>query len=613
MDIDAKRDARLVNIAGVLGSMFARLALGEILLLFVTQCLMIPKEDWALVQSVIPLTAAFQLLSAYLAEHYRRRKALSLGCFAVSRLAVPAIVLLPFITGKSDRTFQLYYMAVALISLYAISGVGESSWLSWIADIVPQEQRGWFLSTRYKWTTAFGLAAGFCASRLVDVVGPANRWSYLITFGVAFIVGELDLIIHARVADRPMPETEERARLVTLLAAPWRDSGFRNLMLQRMIVAFGDSCVGPFAYMYLFEDLHLSVTHLFLLTATFEICGALSLDFWRRTGERIGYRTVYLITHTLYGLGIIYWWFLPRDQFYLLMLILLAARVYLGFAYGGLMLAVGTLNLNTAPEKHRSTYFAQVMVMISLSSALGIFFGRWIFLHTNPLTEVNYWGTKLTGAHVLIGLFGLFRLLTIRVFFNKIPDPKSEVAMPRLSRILQANPLRIVPALMELPPPLSAERRAEHVTEVIQQMPTHQRERLEEAIRQVLRDRVSAEDEFYSVVGRERLSRGRGLARLTDELATLAAHHMRPSRARAVARHIQRLYEEGEHAACSRIVQRLARRAAARLPSPVAESARSVIDALAEPVRHREELSDVAVLLAVYACLQILREPHERR
>ena len=121
------------------------------------------------------------------------------------------------------------------------------------------------------------------------------------------------------------------------------------------------------------------------------------LFLWREIGERVGYRTVALISGVLSGVGVLYWWFLPHGNFRAFFTMLIFARVFFGMVSAGSMLAISTLNMNVAPEKHRSTYFAQVTTVIALASAAGIYCGRFIYLPAQPFCGGEFFGPKGPG------------------------------------------------------------------------------------------------------------------------------------------------------------------------------------------------------------------------
>ncbi len=608
-----KKDIFLINTAGVMGVIYWRLALGEILLYFVTKCLGISKEDWALVASILPVASVLHFASAYLAEHLGHRKLLSLTCFAVARLAVPAIMIVPFITRPEDTTLRLYYLAAALIAHASITALGASAWLSWVADIVPSDHRGRFWSTRMAtqalFDNAFFIAAGVLLAW--PRFSPEKPLGYLLVFGFAFLMGELDLLIHAFVPDRPMPPPEERVRFSTLLVGPWRHGGFRNLMVFRVVNTFGAGVVGPFAFMYMIEELGLSTFWVAVLFSINSLASVIAVDLWRKIGDRVGYRTVASISLTMSATGLIYWWFLPKGQLVLVLCVMAVAKVWHGAAVSGWMLSVNTLNMDVAPEKHRSVYFAQVTVVLALVLGLSTFCGRAIYIQFNPRLPVYFLGTQMTGLHVLLGVFALLRFLAVKVFLPRVPEAKAEAALPRIERLLRTNAFRIFPTLLFLERPPASYDRAEYTESIRELVPGSADGGLHPAVRSVLQDPVHQEREFYSALDHERDRRGKGLERLLAEAAESAELHIAPARARAAVKRITRLYGKGDLAACLRTIHRLAHRTADRWNSSTAGSALLVIDALADNARAGGPCDETAVLLAVYAYLQIVREPEK--
>ncbi|MFH1731433.1 MAG: MFS transporter [Planctomycetota bacterium] len=614
MDRQVKRDIWLVNIAGVVGSVYFTLALGEILVLFVTRCLNIPKETWTLVAAAVSLTGVLHLVSAYLTEHFRRRKLMSLTCFALARLAVPAIALLPFITGEGEGDVRLLFLAVALVTRAGLDALGASAWFSWVADIVPSEHRGRFFAIRHAMVTFVNIVPLVFAGRLIDAFGQDNPSGYLIVFGIAFVIGELDLVIHSFVRDRPMPEHEESPWSLSMLAAPWRHAGFRNLMIFQMLNTFGVGLLGPFPLMYRVEELGMTAMWITGMTAVHLAFSVPGSFLWRAAGERVGYRTVFVICQTMIATGMIYYMFLPQGRPAVFLTVMAVAQVWHAIAWGGSILAGSVLTMNVAPEKHRSMYFAQVTAVLGLMGALGLCSGRFIYIYTNPASDIflPLIGTKLTGTHVIIGCFAILNIIAVRIFRHRIPDTKADAAMPRIERILRTNTLRILPALLPLGRLLPPEEKKKHVGLMRELMNGSARGALKESLDHVLETTVGAEDELHGIIGKEQLREGRGMRRMLTEILESASMHVSPVTAKASAWRIQRLYDEHDVAGCLRAVRRLARRVAERIDTPKAAAAFNIIEAIVEVHLNRPEPQSDAALLAVYACLQMVREPERQ-
>jgi hypothetical protein len=605
MDASAKKDIRTVILCGVMGSLYTRLTVGAIPLLFITKCLRVPKTEWALAAALIPLSSALHLGSAVLTERLRRRKALSLICFALGRLATPAIAILPFLRGITDTRTRVFYLGAAFLARGACNALGTSAWLSWVTDIVPEKERGRYYAIRLALNTLIAVTVMFSAGRVIDLFGKEDPLGYVLVFAFAFFLGELDLLIHARVPDRPMPEHPDRPGLWTMIATPWRHAGFRSLMLYRSVMVFGNGMTGLFAIMYLEEQLGLSATGILGLQAVLMLCQAPSFFLWRRIGERVGYRTVAQIAATLAGVGIVYWWFLPHGNLPVLFTVLVLARVYFGVVSAGTMLSNSTLNMNVAPEKHRSTYFAQVTTIVALAMAAGVYCGRQIFVLLEPTYGGEFLGTQLTPLHVLIGLLGLVRILSIRLFYRSIPDARAEAALPRIDRVLRTNALRVFPMLLPLERPVSTERRAQRIESIKNLIPEPDR-RVEHALEHVLKDAVHDEDEFIGILDRVRDRRARDVEPMVSEIADAAPDQLPPAK----ADRIKALLSRQELAACLRTITRLAREAADGRASPRTGPARFVIDQLAARYADTDPPEE-AVQIALYAYLQVVRG-HQR-
>jgi MFS family permease len=640
MDARTRRDIRLVICAGVLGALYVNLTKGPPLVLFATRCLRIDPADWQLAISIIPLAGVVHLVSAVITERLRRRKLLSLTCFAVSRLATLAMLLVPFVTGQKDLQVRLVYLVAALLFRVGVTNLGVSAWLSWVTDIVPESARGRYYAARLAMNTLLASVVPFLGALIIDHYGKSEPWGYVLVFGGVFILGELDLLIHAFVPDRPMDAVVERTRLWPLLAKPWRHAGFRSLMLYRSLRMFANGLAAVFVVAYLDRTLGLSSAAIIGLVGVMTLAQAPSYFLWRRIGDRVGYRTVLHVTAVLSGIGILYWWFLPAGNRPIQLAVLIGARLFFGFIAAGLLLGQHTLNMNVAPQEHRSMYYAQVTTVISLATALGLFCGRLIYGALDAWSPILFGGeylalfcgTVLTPLHFLIGLIGLLRIASIQLFYQRIPDERAELALPRIQRLLRTNPLRVFPTLIPLDRPLSPRQRERHVESMKQVVPDHRQDELDGPLRTVLNDDVRGEEELHGIVEHTRRAhrrgieqtggqphemrrehlrqhRGRGIRRVTNQIAESAAIHLSPVRARAAARRLRRQYAHGELGRCVQTVHRLAHRTASGWCSLTAQAALRLIDALDERASADEEIEEEAVLLALYAYLQIVREP----
>lgn len=453
-----ERDTRLMNSGASLGTIYIRLAHAELLLLFVTRCLGMPKEQWAGICAILPLANILHILGSYLTEKLRHRKWLYGVPFLLARFAVPAIMVLPFLHGTPG--FNYYYLLIALFIHAGLCSMGMSPWYSWIADIVPPGSRGRFWSKRFIATNACDAVFMILGGVMLDYFaarnggGYANPHSYLIIFGFAFVVGQIDIILHLLVKERRMHVQEEPLKFVKLTLEPWTHKDYRKFMFARAFMAIMDGTMAaPFAALYLFDEIGFSATDYGIMMMLFLFANTVCFHYWQKFGDRVGYRTVLTASSTVAGVFVVMWWFLPYKHIGICFFSIALSFMMAGVGMSGVNLAFNTLALNVAPEKNRSMFSGQVAVVYAIGVAFAIFLVRLLYVYTNPTTEIVLWGTKITGVHAVVGVLALTRIIGGMWVVKMIPDRRSEQAAPILANMLRKNPLRILKIMEGAPVP----------------------------------------------------------------------------------------------------------------------------------------------------------------
>src|SRR4051812_5299337 len=82
------------------------------------------------------LTNVFQLLSIWLVQKYRNRRAISVICSFFARVPLFAIGALPFFFSENAGISALLFF---LFFHYFFTSVSGASWNSWIKDLVPDK------------------------------------------------------------------------------------------------------------------------------------------------------------------------------------------------------------------------------------------------------------------------------------------------------------------------------------------------------------------------------------------------------------------------------------------------------------------------------------------
>ena len=372
------------------------------------------------------------------------------------------MLLLPFVTARADLSTRATLLALILVGGACLNHLASAAWLSWVADVVPSERRSEFYSGRFVLTTATSLVVYLGAGVAIDALGLTNPWSYVIVGGAGFVLGQVDLLIHSLVPEKAMPPRPDRIRWTEVVRIPWQNRGFRNFLLSQGFFACVGSFIGPFIVMYQVDELGLEATWVCGLMAIMMFASMVFYPFWRLVGRRLGFRAVYHLGWFGATVSTIPWFFLLYEHRSVFLPVLIVMHVFFGFFYSAVGLSTSTLNMDLAPEKSRSAYFAAMLMVMALAMSLGMLCGRWIYLATNPWST-EWLGTKLTGLHAILFVRIVLRLGWLATLTGKLPEPYGPVARPRFAHLLRGNPFVLFPTLLALERPASERRRVRQI------------------------------------------------------------------------------------------------------------------------------------------------------
>ena len=177
-----------------------------------------------------------QIPAILLVERLRRRKAIAVPSWMLAQLLWFPIALIPVfmdIPGSGAVSVLL-----GLIGMRGVlSALTNCSWNGWVRDLVPQEVLARYFSRRLAFATAAAAVFGLAASFFVDFWRgqlPSEEsiygYTYVMLFGALFL-GLASPILMARIPEPLMlAATPPRQSLAELIAPPFKDRNFRQLM-----------------------------------------------------------------------------------------------------------------------------------------------------------------------------------------------------------------------------------------------------------------------------------------------------------------------------------------------------------------------------------------------
>ncbi|MBD2304353.1 MFS transporter [Chroococcidiopsis sp. FACHB-1243] len=398
------------TIDGVFAAIFSSVTSGVLLTNFLLQLGANPLEV-GMLSSIPMLTSLLQPLGAYLAERSSSRHFFCWWTFIPARLLwlIP-IAGICWIVWFNTNSHQL--VSLTLVTIFAsniLAGLGTSSWLSWMAALVPHRLRGRYFGLRNSAASLTTLIAVPLAGFAISILPGSTIQGYGIVLGLGIIAGILSLACQNFMVDvnpqLPPPSllspSKSNALAVAEVIQPppifslFRDLNFVKFLLYFGLWAFAVNLIVPFYNLYLLDNLKLDLNWVSLYTSLHAGTNLVMLLIWGKLADRLGNRPLLLIVGILVGVLPLFWLGTGNN---LLSLWLWLPLIHLvkGSLWAAIDLCSNNIQMELAPKSHPSSYFAIAAATAGVFGALG--------------TTV---GSQLTTLDAIGGLPGVFIISTI--------------------------------------------------------------------------------------------------------------------------------------------------------------------------------------------------------
>lgn len=385
-----------------------------------------------LLAAIGPLAQLVQFPAIYLVERIQNRRLISVVATLVARSMWLWIAALPLLFSG---TTVLTLLLVGLVLHNAFAAISNCSWASWIRDVVPQERMGSFFARRMALAASLGMVLSLVAGVYVDQwqrLFPAHELAgYSLLFVVGGVVGIAGVILFtARIPEPRMVPSGNR--ITRLLALPFKDRNFRNLIVFEGSWNFAVNLAAPFFTVYMLQWLGFGMTTIVVLSTLSQITNILVLRTWGRLVDRFSNKAVLRVCAVLFVLCIIGWTFttLP-DRYILTVPLLVLIHLASGVSTAGVALTTGNMGLKLAPRGQATAFLASRSLVNSMAASTApiiggsfadYFEGRSFSITLNwtapeqafsfQTLNFQHWDFFFFFAFVL-GLFAIYRLTRV--------------------------------------------------------------------------------------------------------------------------------------------------------------------------------------------------------
>jgi MFS family permease len=363
-----KSVGRLVDAHNILQTVMTQLTSG----LFLTGLALVLGANELLIGVLAALPLAAKLGQLYLswrierAGHWRRTALSSALVARLPLLIVAALALAP------PSAITLVLLVIAL-GCAAIGGSAfELSFLTWMAELIPEPLRGVFWGRRGQIGGAVGTAATLVAAWLLGDASPASANFPRARLGVIIAVGALAglggvAFLRCLPEPRRLRTREHETPLRETLTAPLRDLNYRRLLVFSAVWSFTSGFMAPFYTVYMLRELRFSFFAVSVLTAITSTLMAASQVHWGRLGDHFGTKPVLRIGSYLITLAPLLWLLAAPHRLWPLVLV----QVVSGFGWSAFHVSLSNLTLKLAPESSRPSYLASFGAATGVAEGIG--------------------------------------------------------------------------------------------------------------------------------------------------------------------------------------------------------------------------------------------------
>lgn len=358
------------------------------------------------------LAQVLQLPATVVVDRYGLRKRLSVVLLGGARVIILALALLPL---WPTSTLSVPLLLLGKFGICAFSAVAGCAINSWIHQLLRGQPLGGFFSRRLFAGTALGCVFTLGVGWLVaHPPGGDPSVAYALAFAGSGLAGLVSTFYLARCPEPVMSPSGPAVSMRRKLGAPFRDAGFRGLLVMLGAWNFASNFAAPFLTVYLLQQLGYRMDTVTLLWVVNQVANAFTLYAWGRVSDRLSNKAVLSVALPVFFLCTMALVFTRAGAPLGLQLSLLfVVHALLGVVGGGIGLATGNLGLKLAPAGEGTSYLAAVGLVSSAAGGLAPLLAGLVAqaLQTSEFSLVVRWLSQAGSREISVLRFAHYEFL----------------------------------------------------------------------------------------------------------------------------------------------------------------------------------------------------------
>jgi MFS family permease len=321
--------------------------------------------------TAIPLAMALlQIPFAAMVSRTQKRKKYMMTYGLFSRVLWLIIGLVPYFIAANPSWLRLWSVILLVGISSAFSSFINVSWMPWMADLVPVEIRGRWLSKRDAITSIAGVTMGLLVASILDRI--PGYTGYTIVFVMAAILGMLDMVCFFFVEEvYKTPPLD--LKIIPVCKQIISNKPFFKFMIFWTAWSFTANMSGSYLARYALTEMGLTYLNFTLCSqVTAAAVTILVVSNWGRLLDHFGSKPVLWCSCLVAAVTPLFFLFSTYGNIWPTLLHNLIGAAF----WSGANLAATSLQLSSSPDDQRPSYVAFFSCFTSLLGAfLGILAG----------------------------------------------------------------------------------------------------------------------------------------------------------------------------------------------------------------------------------------------
>lgn len=356
-----------------------------------------------------------QIPAARLVQFLSRKKILVIFEFLSKLFWIP-LLLSPFFF-----TNPLLFIAIFYLFAKICEGLTTPALTTLIADVIPSQTRGDFISIRQRLINLFGMISMILAGLWLQQFPKENPTGFAFMFAFGVILGIMGAYIYRKVDEPQYPDHDHH----TLKEFFTLKGQMKTFVIFQIIFNFSYMIASPFFAVYMLKNLNISYEYFGIASSATTLATILTSHYIGKLTDKYGDKPIAIIGY--FGVSIVPLLYLTVTTGNLWMLI--PVQLISGTFWAATDISTINLLLGISDGKKRAIQIAEYTFYSSIPLIIAPIIGGYI---TEEITIL-----ALSGIPLLFVISAILRFLSV-FFLFRIKEPRQDHEYPAIQVFMEA-------------------------------------------------------------------------------------------------------------------------------------------------------------------------------